>query len=104
MSVQQDNGVSCYSHILLSDTNRIVAAGSLSRSCKRNDSCVEFYDYLHSTKYGLIEKIVLSEQSGVFAVIKSLSSASIQLCQDPITHAKLPHIHAFKPTRYMYIY
>ena len=100
VSVQQDNGVSCYTSSCQIQTELWQLHHYHDHA--KGTTRVEFYDHLHSTKYGLVEKIVLSEQSGVFAVIKPLSSASIELCPDPITNAKLPHIHAFKPTRYIY--
>ncbi len=103
ISLPQGSRVFFYSKILLSDTNRVVTAESVTRSSKRNDSCVTFCDRGHSSKYGLVQKFVLSEQSDAShtcAIVKVLHSAPIQLCQDPVTQAKLQHIRAFECPRY----
>ena len=71
-----------YPHLLLLDSNRVVTAKSECRSRKRNDSCILFSDNGHQSKYALLLKIVVTNQSDAsqtFAVVKPMTAAPVQL-------------------------
>ena len=73
------------------NTVRVVCASSMSRATKRDDSCV-----LYSGKsYGIVQKIVAHSNDSdtvVSVVLKRLTIVATELCNDPITHAKLEHV------------
>ena len=104
-NLSSDLAILYYPHLLLSNSNRVVTAKSECRSWKRNDSCIQYCVDGHQLKYALLLKIVaanhLPDVGPVFAVIKPMTSAPIQLCHDPVTQAKLQHIHAFESPRFV---
>lgn len=94
-----DPSVLYYPHILLVNSNRVVTATSECRSRKRNDSCILYSDDGQQSKYALLLKIIVTNQSNTFVVLKTMISAPVQLCHDPVTKAKLQHILAFEHPR-----
>lgn len=90
-----------YPKIYIVSRDRTVMSKFCSRSVKRNDSCIKYSD-AGICHYGIVKKIVLdatSEQCYVF--IYHLHPATVQLCCDTITNAKLnDHVSSFQPPRY----
>ena len=89
--------VLAYPKLQLKKTNRIICAESMTRSKKRNDSCV----HINRSIYSLVNKIILLEGIGCYVVVKNLMPKRLQLCNDPVTNAEVKHIKVFDSPRYV---
>lgn len=73
------------------DTVRVICASSMSRATKRDNSCVVY----SGKSYGIVQKIVAHSNDSdtiVSVLLKRLTTVGTELCNDPVTHAKLEHV------------
>ena len=98
----QTSDISSYNEIFISKCNRVVRTEGKTM---RNDSYIVYFDS-YGKNFGLVQSILVfksSEALECFVVVKTLTTAMLSLCNDPITHAKLDHIQAFNPPRLVYV-
>ncbi len=75
-----------YSKLYLRDRNRVVLT---TRKCtRRNNLCISYLGRSGTDQYGLLQHIVLIQDTPV-AVVVLLNSAAVRLCTDDITHADI---------------
>ena len=99
----EDVEILLFSQLLLNKTSRVVSAEACSKATKRNDSCILVVNG-ERFQYGVLKKLLVlrrSTESKFYALVVFLRAASLDLCEDHITHAALnQHILAFHPPRY----
>lgn len=87
---------------LLLPNHRELVAETRSRSTKRNNSCL-LYKSGEAHKYGVVQKIISFWESATvkcFVLLKRLEPASLEVCDDQLTHANFKkHFVAFFPPR-----
>ncbi len=91
---------------LLLPNHRELVAETRSRSTKRNNSCL-LYKSGEAHKYGVVQKIISFWESATvkcFVLLKRLEPASLEVCDDQLTHANFKkHFVAFFPPRLVYV-
>jgi len=81
-----------YSKLLLTESNRILAACTRQQETLRNNSCLVYTTPSSSNGYGIMEKNLVCESGTTcqaFPVVVPLIPAGVTLCSDTVTNAQL---------------
>lgn len=73
-----------YSKLYICDHSRVVV--TVRKRNRRNNSCISYVDRSGADQYGLLQHVVVVQDTPV-ALVVSLSSTAMKLCTDVITNA-----------------
>ena len=81
-----------YTQLYLANKSRILTSYSATKAKKRINHCIMYSSEIHGTKYGLLQKLIMSTSAECFAVIIPLHESTLRLHNNQIAIMEF-HVH-----------